>query len=119
MRVLSAAGNAALLGVLGAGAFFGYYTVRYSAEELQTVVHETHKPENQFVGSLVGHVSSFCKALAHAHECSDVLVFVGLGSCHGVVLGEPCASSIRNQKVPRSTIRSASSSTATTSIVSA
>ncbi|KAL3139567.1 hypothetical protein ABBQ38_003887 [Trebouxia sp. C0009 RCD-2024] len=53
MRALSSAGNAALLGFLGAGAFFGYYTVRYNAEELQTVVHETRKPENQFLGSAV------------------------------------------------------------------
>ena len=53
MRALSALGNAAFLGALGASAFFGYYTVRYDADTLRTVVHETHKEENQFVGSTV------------------------------------------------------------------
>ena len=58
MRALGALGNTALLGFLGAGAFFAYYTVRYDADTLQTVVHETHKEENQFPGSTV---SSACK----------------------------------------------------------
>lgn len=53
MRMVTTAGNAALLGLLGAGAFFGYYTVRYDADTLQTVVQETHKEENQFAGSSV------------------------------------------------------------------
>lgn len=89
MRALSAAGNAAFLGVLGAGAFFGYYTVRYSAEELQTVVHETHKPENQFVGSSVGTCVEFLQRVStQVHSFQHR---VGLGSCYGVVPGEPCA----------------------------
>ena len=53
IKALAALGNAALLGLLGAGAFFGYYTVRYDADTLQTVVSETHKEENQFPGSTV------------------------------------------------------------------
>lgn len=76
MRVLSAAGNAAFLGVLGAGAFFGYYTVRYNAEELQTVVHETHKPENQFVGSSVKTFVEFLQGISTCtwvFTCLDTL----------------------------------------------
>lgn len=70
MRALSSAGNAALLGFLGAGAFFGYYTVRYNAEELQTVVHETRKPENQFLGSAV-------RTSAAGVQCSSICVALG------------------------------------------
>lgn len=51
MRILTTVGNAAFLGLLGTGAFFGYYTARYDTDTLQTVVQETHKEENQFVGS--------------------------------------------------------------------
>ena len=94
MRALSAAGNAALLGFLGAGAYFGYYTVRYNAEELQTVVHETHKPENQFLGSTVS-TSAAGRANCPHMQRIRVLTYpqhpVGLGSCHGVVSGEPYA----------------------------
>ena len=53
MRALTSLGNTAFLGLLGAGAFFGYYTVKYDTDTLQTVVQETHKEENQFVGSSV------------------------------------------------------------------
>ncbi len=53
MRMLTTAGNTAFLGLLGASAFFGYYTARYDTDTLQTVVQETHKEENQFVGSSV------------------------------------------------------------------
>ena len=75
MRALSAVGNAAFLGVLGAGAFFGYYTVRYDAEELQTVVQETHKEENQFVGSSVRHQHQMLsQAFVHMHSCSQKVV---------------------------------------------
>ena len=55
MRALTSLGNTAFLGLLGAGTFFGYYTVKYDTETLQTVVQETHKEENQFVGSSVRH----------------------------------------------------------------
>ena len=82
MRVLSAAGNAAFLGVLGAGAFFGYYTVRYNAEELQTVVQETHKPENQFVGSSVRtRVQSLqgISTCTHGHMSSYLLMLCRFG----------------------------------------
>lgn len=94
MRALSAAGNAAFFGFLGAGAFFGYYTVRYNAEELQTVVHETHKPENQFFGSSVcaspADVRNINKCIRGCSSDCNTFV-VGLGSSHGVVPGEPYA----------------------------
>ena len=87
MRALSAVGNAAFLGVVGAGAFFGYYTVRYNAEELQTVVQETHKEKNQFVGSTVRCHHHSLHQLVHGHSCStsNSSFPVGLGSCYGMV----------------------------------
>lgn len=78
MRALSSAGNAALLGFLGAGAFFGYYTVRYNAEELQTVVHETRKPENQFPGSAV---STCAAGLPGISTCITVSAHIVLMPC--------------------------------------
>ena len=58
MRILTTVGNAAFLGLLGTGAFFGYYTARYDTDTLQTVVQETHKEENQFVGSSVSFIQA-------------------------------------------------------------
>ena len=88
MRMLTTAGNAALLGLLGAGAFFGYYTVRYDAETLQTVVQETHKEENQFAGSSVGMNFVDCQTghVCVVSTCKKLLsVCVGVAPCDGVV----------------------------------
>ncbi len=49
--IFNALGNAAFLGVLGAGAFFGYYTWRYTSDELEHMLDEQTKPENHFPGS--------------------------------------------------------------------
>ena len=44
-RVLGAIGNALLLGGLGTGAFFGYYTYRYSPEEVDAMIDARSQPE--------------------------------------------------------------------------
>ena len=49
--LFSALGNAAFLSVLGAGAFFGYYTWRYTSDELEHMLDEQTKPQNHFPGS--------------------------------------------------------------------
>lgn len=48
-------GNALFFGSLGAGAFFGYYTLRYTADQVDTMVEQTKAPENSFPGSSVRH----------------------------------------------------------------
>jgi hypothetical protein len=52
-RALSVAGNALFFTALGGAAFFGYYTYRYSAQEVEEVVRERKRPENAFPGSSV------------------------------------------------------------------
>ena len=52
-RVLSAVGNSIFFGLLGTGSFFGYYTLKYDADQIQTMVDETKKAENAFPGSQV------------------------------------------------------------------
>ena len=52
-RVFSAIGNTLLLGGLATTAFFGYYTYRYTPDQLDTMVSETEKAENAFPGSQV------------------------------------------------------------------
>lgn len=67
-RILASIGNTVFLGLLGASAYFGYYTYRYTTPEIQALVEETEKPENGFPGSNVmhcpfesesGHVSTY------------------------------------------------------------
>ena len=48
MRILSAAGNTILLAALGTSTYFGYYTLRYSTTEVQDLIDERKKPENDF-----------------------------------------------------------------------
>ena len=48
-----ALGNTLFFGSLGAGAFFGYYTLRYTADQVETMVEQTKEPENSFPGSSV------------------------------------------------------------------
>ena len=48
MRILSAAGNTILLAALGTSAYFGYYTLRYSTSEVQDLINERKKPQNDF-----------------------------------------------------------------------
>ena len=55
--MLSGFGNTLLLGVLGGGAFFGYYTYRYTGDQVETMVEETRKPENSYPGSSVSLLS--------------------------------------------------------------
>lgn len=50
-RVAGAVGNGLFLGGLAATAFFGYYTYRYTPDQLDTMVSETEKAENAFPGS--------------------------------------------------------------------
>ncbi len=51
-------GNTLFLGFLGASAYFGYYTYRYSTQEIETLIEETKTPEKQFPGSDVRPCSS-------------------------------------------------------------
>ena len=55
--MLSGIGNTLLFGVLGGGAFFGYYTYRYTTDQVETMVEETQKPENSYPGSSVSPLS--------------------------------------------------------------
>lgn len=52
-RVIGGLGNALFFGVLGTGAFFGYYTYRYTNDQIETMIEETKKPDNSFPGSSV------------------------------------------------------------------
>ena len=47
-------GNTLFFGGVAATAYFGYYTYRYSSDQLDTMVQETEKAENAFPGSQVG-----------------------------------------------------------------
>jgi hypothetical protein len=49
-------GNTLFFGSVAATAYFGYYTYRYSSDQLDTMVQETQKAENAFPGSQVGSV---------------------------------------------------------------
>ena len=53
MRMLSRAGNTLLLAALGGTAYFGYYTLRYKTEDMQSLIDQRKKPENEFPGSSV------------------------------------------------------------------
>lgn len=50
-RVAGAIGNALLLGGLGASAFFGYYTYRYSPEEVEAMIDSRAQPESDNIGN--------------------------------------------------------------------
>ena len=50
---LAGLGNALFFAGLGAGAFFGYYTARYTSDQVETMVEQTKEPENSFPGSPV------------------------------------------------------------------
>lgn len=50
-KALSAVGNAMFFTGVAAAAFFGYYTYRYSAQELEQLVNERKQPETEFPGS--------------------------------------------------------------------
>ncbi len=50
---LGALGNALFFGAVGAGGVFGYYTLRYTADQVDTMVEQTKEPENSFPGSPV------------------------------------------------------------------
>ena len=49
-------GNTIFFSGVAASAFFGYYTYRYSSDQLDTMIQETEKSENAFPGSEVRHV---------------------------------------------------------------
>ncbi|CAL5218977.1 g732 [Coccomyxa viridis] len=53
MRLLSAAGNTLFIAALGTTAYFGYYTLRYNTSEMQDLIDQRKKPENEFPGSSV------------------------------------------------------------------
>ena len=53
MRMLSRAGNALLLAGLGGTAYFGYYTLCYKTEDMQSLIDQRRQPENEFPGSSV------------------------------------------------------------------
>ena len=53
MRMLSRAGNTLLLAGLGGTAYFGYYTLRYKTEDMQILIDQRKKSENEFPGSSV------------------------------------------------------------------
>lgn len=50
---LGALGNALFFGAVGAGGVCGYYTLRYTADQVDTMVEQTKEPENSFPGSPV------------------------------------------------------------------
>jgi hypothetical protein len=52
-KIASRIGNTLFLGLLGAGAYFGYYTYRYTTDEINDMVAEAEKPENSYPGSQV------------------------------------------------------------------
>lgn len=56
-RIFSTVGNALFFGAVGAGAFFGYYTYRYSADEVEKMVVESKQKERG--NSLWAHVMSW------------------------------------------------------------
>ena len=60
MRLLSAAGNTLFIAALGTTAYFGYYTLRYNTSEMQDLIDQRKKPENEFPGSSVRPHHSHC-----------------------------------------------------------
>lgn len=50
-QFFSALGNVLFYGGVGACAFFGYYHYAYNIDQLEHMVNETERPENQFFGS--------------------------------------------------------------------
>lgn len=52
-KIASRIGNTLFLGLLGAGSYFGYYTYRYTTDEINDLVAEAEKPENSYPGSQV------------------------------------------------------------------
>ena len=63
-RIAAQVGNTLFLGFLGASAYFGYYTYRYSTQEVENLIEDTKNSENQFPGSDV-RPSSPLKLLRH------------------------------------------------------
>lgn len=59
-RAAMALGNALFFGGVAASAFFGYYTWCYDLGQVATMVEETRKPENAFVGSSVRAMHCAC-----------------------------------------------------------
>ena len=59
MQLLSAAGNTLFIAALGTTAYFGYYTLRYNTSEMQDLIDQRKKPENEFPGSSVRPHSSY------------------------------------------------------------
>ena len=53
MRIISAAGNTLFFAALGTTAYFGYYTLRYNTSDMQDLIDERKRPENEFPGSSV------------------------------------------------------------------
>ena len=89
--ICQALGNALFFGSLGTGAFFGYYTLRYTADQVETMVEQTQAPENSFPGSSVRHTPSQNSpgALSSLHEVK------GLSPYHPVRESHRRASSAR------------------------
>ena len=52
-RWLSTVGNTLFFGALGGTAYFGYYTLRYSSDDMERLLQERKKPDNDFPGSQV------------------------------------------------------------------
>lgn len=67
-RWLSAAGNALFAAALGGGAYFGYYTLRYSTPEMEQLVAERRQPEHAFPSSEV--TASFLQEAERSRRCS-------------------------------------------------
>ena len=40
--------------MVGSAGYFGYYTLRYSSPEMEVLLEERNRPENDFPGSQVG-----------------------------------------------------------------
>lgn len=58
-RIAARIGNTLFLGFLGASAYFGYFTYRYTTPEVEQLIEERKKPENAFPGSDVSLLAFF------------------------------------------------------------
>jgi len=58
-RAFGALGNALFYTTLGGAAFLGYYHYKYDADQLEHMIEETAKVENQFPGSQVSTLQWF------------------------------------------------------------
>ena len=116
-RIAGAIGNALLLGGLGAGAFFGYYTYRYTPEEVDAMIEARSQPEAAGPGNQVSGQQDNDMVLMQAHmRCAAVSQQFGVlfcGDCtamderHELVQRQAAAYGVGGKEILGSTIRRA------------